>query len=172
MSLDSLPKFRLRKSCLNSRLMLCILYFLIYILNTQNTVLLLKFCETKGDECYCPNNTNAVQCFMGNPYYSEMANAQRSYKLFCEVMSQFNCETQYSVKWNCTDCLEAYTMWLLAIFAPKNDSSWLSNCTGKKEHKNNNISHFLPKLCKDVQARCPYFAPQESYGDAPAFDCP
>ena len=169
MSLGSLPKFWLRKSCLNSSLLLYILYFLLYVLNTRNTVLLLKFCETQGDQCYCPNNnTKAVQCLLG----SEMTNARRSYKLFCEVMSQFNCETQYSVKWNCTDCLDAYTTWLLAVFAPKNDSSWLSNCIGKKEHKNINISNLLPRFCEHVLARCPYFAPQESYGDAPAFDCP
>jgi hypothetical protein len=63
---------------------------------------------------------------------------------------------------------DAYTKWLLAVFNPENDA-WLLNCT---EIDTNSTKVGVMSLCRDVLAKCPYFAPQNSYGDAPAFDCP
>ena len=56
----------------------------------------------------CSNyHTEAVQCLIHElTDCQEMAN--KSYRLFCEVMSQFDCTTTYSVKWNCTDCLVSW----------------------------------------------------------------
>ena len=111
MALDSvLPKLRLSKLWSNSSIVY-MLYFSIYILNTQNKVLSLKVCETERDRtCHCSNkNTKAVQCLLGNLNDTCLeTNARKSYKVFCEVMSQFDCEIKYSVKWNCTDCLVSY----------------------------------------------------------------
>jgi hypothetical protein len=115
MALDSvLPKLWPTKSCLKSSLVSYILFFSIYILNTQDTVLSLRVCQTEKDQCSCSSNNNtkfnltkAVQC-LGDCSISKMKPERKpseSYKLFCEVMSQFNCDARYSVKWDCTDCL-------------------------------------------------------------------
>ncbi|CAB4007244.1 Hypothetical predicted protein [Paramuricea clavata] len=169
-----LSKLGLSKLWLNSSPAVYVLYFFIYILNTKDTVLSStspSVCEMdQSRTCHCiNNNTKAVHCLLGNLKNSACErNATKSYKLFCEVMSQFDCRTKYSVKWNCTDCLDAYTKWLLAVFNPENDA-WLLNCA---EIDTNSTNIDKMSLCRDVLAKCPYFAPQNSYGDAPAFDCP
>lgn len=109
MAMDSiLSKLGLSKLWLNSSPAVYILYFFIYIINTKDTVLSSSVCYTdQSRTCHCiNNNTKAVQCLLGNLKNSACErNATKSYKLFCEVMSQFDCQTKYSVKWNCTDCL-------------------------------------------------------------------
>lgn len=96
------------KLWLNSSAVVYIVYLFIYI--TRDKIYSSAVCFTKNDAnrtCQCVNNNStAVQCLLtniSNPSCQLMA--RESYKYFCEVMSQFNCETMYSVKWNCTDCL-------------------------------------------------------------------
>lgn len=111
----------------------------------------------------CSNyHTEAVQCLIHElTDCQEMAN--KSYRLFCEVMSQFDCTTTYSVKWNCTDCLDAYTNWLLAVFSP--NKTWFSKCAGSK------TTTSIFSLCEEVLRKCPNFIPDKPYGDLPAFGC-
>lgn len=116
--------------------------------------------------CTCNNsNTKGVQCLTKelNDSCSREVSARKSYRLFCEVMSQFDCTTKYSVKWNCTDCLDAYTNWLLAVFSP--NQTWFSDCAG------NQTTRSVFALCEVILAKCPYFIPDNAYGDLPAFDC-
>lgn len=62
--------------------------------------------------CTCSNNhTEGVRCLIHElTDCQEMAS--KSYRLFCEVMSQFDCSIEYSVKWNCTDCLVSWPVFL------------------------------------------------------------
>jgi hypothetical protein len=56
----------------------------------------------------------------------------------------------------------------LAVCA--DNTTWLSNCIGEKV-TDSEISTVRISFCKKVLARCPYLAPENSYGDSPAFDC-
>ncbi|XP_028405710.1 uncharacterized protein LOC114528276 [Dendronephthya gigantea] len=163
------PSIKLGKSWINSSLIVYILYFAVYILNRKYAVLSSAVCFTdRKGLCYCNNNNSAaVKCLLGGLNDSCLeGNATKSYKAFCEIMSQFDCRTKYSVKWKCKDCLEAYTKWLLAVFNPwPKNNTWLSKCT-------NSSTTTIVSSCREVLAKCPYFAPQNSYGDTPAFECP
>ena len=101
-------KLGLNKLSLNLSVLVYILYFFLYILNTKHTVLSSAVCFTNQNKtCECINNkSKEVRCLLEELQNTSCEQkAKKSYELFCEVMSQFNCETKYSVKWNCTDCL-------------------------------------------------------------------
>lgn len=104
---------KLSKSWINSSLIVYILYFAAYTLNKKYTVLSSAVCFTdRKGQCYCNNsNSTAVQCLLGEINDTCLkGNATKSYKVFCEVMSQFDCRTKYSVKWKCKDCLVSYRL--------------------------------------------------------------
>ena len=104
------PTLGLIELTLNSRVIIYILYFFIHSLNTQQTALPSTVCYTKMDQsqtCHCINdNSKEVQCLLRNLNNTDCEqDARKSFKMFCEVMSQFDCRIKYSVKWNCSDCL-------------------------------------------------------------------
>lgn len=157
------------RPCFNSCFVIYIVYFVVVLFGGSRAVVLItsEVCHVENaTKCICiNNNTAAVQCLtQGLSHVSPCSKeARKSYRLFCEVLSQYDCRnTRYSVKWNCSDCLEAYTNWLVAVFSP--NEAWLANCT-------NQPSQSVYEFCKKVLARCPYFSPQDSYGDLPAFEC-
>lgn len=113
------PTLGLTKLSLNSRVVMYTLYFFIHSLNTQQTALSSTVCYTKMDQtCHCINeNSKEVQCLLKDLNNGCEQEARKSFKFFCEVMSQFDCRIKYSVKWNCSDCLVSCVIQLYPCWA-------------------------------------------------------
>ena len=85
-----------------------VIYFSIHSLSAQQTVLSSTVCFIgQNGTCHCINdNSKEVQCLLRDLNNTSCEHqARKSFKFFCEVMSQFDCRINYSVKWNCSDCL-------------------------------------------------------------------
>lgn len=155
---------RIRRLWRKSVFVIYSFYFAVTLLNCRMvTVVSSVVCPVEGgsdvERCCSSNNTSpkAMRCL--KEILNDSSDARVGYRSFCQVISQFDCTTTYSVKWTCTDCLDAYTKWLLKVFSPS--ETWLSNCIDQTSG-----------FCEAVLAKCPHFFPNDGYGDLPAFDCP
>ncbi|CAM1332713.1 Uncharacterised protein g10955 [Pycnogonum litorale] len=82
--------------------------------------------------------------------------------ILCEfehLLSRYDCQRQYSAKWTCQHCQDAYKDWACSMFLPFH----------YRGH------HFKPcrRFCKLIEQRCPYFLPgdKKQYAGEPAFFC-
>ncbi|XP_055332092.1 uncharacterized protein LOC129584029 [Paramacrobiotus metropolitanus] len=76
-----------------------------------------------------------------------------------DILARFDCETPFSVKWNCSHCQLAYRQWLCAMMIPFRMGDYLIQpCT---------------TFCTNVEQRCPYLTPDDKiiYAGEPAFFC-
>ena len=95
-----------RKIWLLSWLFMYMIYFVIDVLDSEQTVHSNNVCfVSKNSTCHCNIVNDGYEKLVKSLTTEECrSNLSKSYEVFCEVMSQFDCRRRYSVKWNCSDC--------------------------------------------------------------------
>lgn len=85
-----------------------------------------------------------------------------AYVMLCQfesLLARYDCQSMYSVQWDCVQCKKAYKEWICSMLIPlQNGGVSLKPCRS---------------FCHLVEQRCPYFHPRvkEQYAGEPVFKC-
>ncbi|GAV00234.1 hypothetical protein RvY_11116 [Ramazzottius varieornatus] len=131
---DMAPAKRSRQNFQASKLEFCSDYGLEKVLGGYDA------CVMKGEKEECQQCLRSI--------YQMDQQVKLVYCHFArDILGRFDCETPFSVKWNCTHCQTAYRQWLCAMLIPfRMDEYLIKPCR---------------TFCTVVEQRCPYLTPDD-----------
>ncbi|KAI1287285.1 hypothetical protein HDE_10249 [Halotydeus destructor] len=113
-----------------------------------------------GESKWNSNSNNATNCHHQlSMVMSLEAEARRRVGDFEALLQRYNCQSGYSVKWDCSECSKTYRDWTCAMLIPFYVmGSQVKPCRS---------------VCERIEERCPYFHPssKEQYAGEPVFIC-